>query len=123
MSPSSLPSLVLVLAVVALPADAAPQLRPRTSATEEARIEALRAKYDQVRKSGPAQLADQVELKRAEARLPIILRELDDIDRLPHSSSVPHERKQMRLRQIRANPILADLYDIAVYDRKKAAGK
>lgn len=114
---------LLVLAVLALPVDAAPQLRLKSPApgNEEARIEALRAKYDQIRKAGPAQLAEQVEFSQAEAKLRVILPELDNIDRLPHTSSVPHEWMQMRHRQIRANPTLSDLYDIAVYDRKKAA--
>src|SRR5215208_5608359 len=103
---------LLALVVLTLPADAAPQLRPKPG-TEEARIEALRAKYDQIRKSGPDRLADQVDLKRAEAKLPVILQGLDDLARLPVVSPVADEWIQKRRREIRANSVLEDLYAIA----------
>ena len=100
--------------------------RRRRPGTEEARIEALRARYDQIRKSKSDRPADErarVDLAMAELKLRVIMRELDELARQPAALPGTQEWVQKREREIRADRILKDLYDMALYDREKAADK
>jgi hypothetical protein len=118
---------LLILAVLTLRADAAPQLKPKKPApgTEEARIEALRAKYDQIRKSKSDRPADErarVDLMVAEALLRSILQEIDRRPPMPAAWPGRYEWERRLERDFRADLMLKDLYDIALHDREKAAG-
>ena len=103
-----------------MPADAAPQLKarkpiPRTE--EEARIEALREKYDRIRKAGDPDQRGQ--LARDEAGVRNLIKFLEDVSKGDREL----EKKIVNNVGI-ASPQVKDLYDIAVYDRdrKKADG-
>ena len=111
---------VLLLAAFALSADAAPQLKPERPApgTEAARIEALRAKYDAVRKAAtPAELLELAVDEAAARRL---------AEDLAHMTKGDREMERAIVKNIGIEkPRVRDLYEIAAYDRdrKKAAGR
>ena len=111
---------LLLVAAFVLPADAAPQLKPPKPVprTEEgARIEALRVKYDQIRKSGDPDQRRQLAVDEAGARN--LIKFLEDV------SKGDRELEQKIVNNVGiASPQVKDLYDIAVYDRdrKKVEG-
>jgi hypothetical protein len=111
---------LLLLAALTLPAIAAPQLKSKkpTPGTEEARIEALQAKYQEARRGDDPDLKVAVEI--AEKKVAAIIRLLDAIAKSPQSR--PDEEASLR-RMIDRDPRLKDLYDIAMYDRRAAANK
>jgi hypothetical protein len=114
---------ILLVVLLTVPAGAAPRLKDRTPApdAEEARIAALKAKYAAVAASG--QPDEKQKLDLAKVKLQIIQLVFDDLARQPATSEARQERERELDKEIRADPILAELYDIAMYDRKKAADK
>jgi hypothetical protein len=113
---------LLVFALLAVPALAAPRLKDRKPAPdpEAARIAALKAKYDEIRKSGTRE--EQVLLDIRERNVQMVIQQLDRLEGPPGVGD-PHARKQALEDRIRQRPDMSDLYEIALYDRKKAAGK
>jgi hypothetical protein len=113
---------LLLLVLLTIPVDAAPQLKDRKPAPdpEEARIAALRTKYAAVRMSG--QPADNRDLDLSSVKLQVILLTLDDLDRQQITAEARKARELELEREARSEPVLGDLYDIAMYDQKKAAG-
>jgi hypothetical protein len=111
---------VLLLVVLAAPLPAAPRLKDRKPAPdpEEARIAALKAQYDEIRKSGNP--TEQVRLAVAEAKVRIILHYIDGLGEGPASPRVQEQEAAIE-REAGAHPAIKDLYDIAKFDRKKAA--
>jgi len=112
----------LLLALLTLPAPAAPRLKDRKPAPdpEEARIAALKAKYADLRaRRDPA---EGPKLDLAQVRLQIILLLLDDLGRQPAAPRARQQRERELEAEVQNDPILKDLYDIAMYDRKKAGG-
>jgi hypothetical protein len=110
----------LLLAALALPAVAAPQLKARKPApgTEEARIEALRARYDEALRGDDPELRRAVE--RAKEKVGVLIRLLDEIPKSPRVDPAAEARVR---RIIDEDPRLKDLYNIAMYDRRAAAEK
>jgi len=111
-----------LLTLLTLPAPAAPRLKDRkpTPDPEEARIAALKAKYADLRARRDPVEGPKLDLARV--RLQIILLLLDDLDRQPAAQPTRQQRERELEAEARADPILKDLYDIAMYDRKKAGG-
>ena len=110
---------LLVFALLAVPAQAAPRLKDRKPALdpEGVRIAALKARFDQIRKSGDQD--EQAILANQEKQVQTLLQLLDRI------KDAPDARLKVRAIEDRMlqRPVIKDLYDIAVYDRKKAAEK
>ena len=113
----------LLVVFLAVPAGAAPQLKDRKPAAdpEAARIAALKARYAAVRASG--QRAENQKLDLAHLKLQVHWLLLDDLARQQITPEARRQRECELEREIRADSMVQDLYDIAVYDRKKAAGK
>jgi hypothetical protein len=111
----------LLVVLLTLPVAAAPRLKDRKPAPdpEEARIAALKARYAEVRASG--QKGENQKLDLAHVKLQIHWLVLDDLARQPITPEARRQRECELEREIRSDPMLGDLYDIAVYDRKKAA--
>jgi hypothetical protein len=110
----------LLLVLLTLPAEAAPRLNDRKPAPdpEDARIAALKAKYDKIRSSGDP--AEKVQLSVVEMCLRQTLADLDRLDAQPGAVDQQQKRRAI-VDGIRQRPTLRDLYDIAMYDRRKAA--
>jgi hypothetical protein len=113
---------ILLLVLLTLPTAAAPRLKDRKPIPdpEEARIAALKAKYAAVRASGDPVEGPKLDL--AKVRLQIIQLLLEDLARHQVAPAARQERVRELEAEIRADPILKDLYDIAVYDRRQAGG-
>ena len=110
----------LLVVLLTMPAEAAPQLKDRKPPdSEEVRIEALKAKYAEVRASG--QPVERQRLDLAKVKFQIISILLDDMANRPITSEARQRQERELEREIQSDPILKDLHDIAVYDRKKAA--
>src|SRR3712207_3019723 len=110
---------LLAVALLAVPALAAPRLKDRKPALdpEGARIAALKAKYDQIRKSGDKD--EQAILALQERQVETLLQLLDRVKDAPDAQLKTRAIEDRMLQR----PVMRDLYDIAVYDRKKAAEK
>jgi methionine synthase II (cobalamin-independent) len=112
----------LLLVLLTLPAEAAPRLKDRKPAPdpEDARIAALKAKYDKIRSSGDP--SEKTQLHVVEMHFHGTLAALDRLDAQP--GAIDHQQNRRAIVDgIRQRPTLRDLYDIAMYDRKKAAAK
>jgi hypothetical protein len=114
--------LLLVLALLSVPALAAPRLKDRKPALdpEGARIAALKAKFEQIRKSGTRD--EQAILDFQTGSVELMIRHLDEQEHRPHLGG-PQVRRQALEDRLREQPVMKDLYDITMYDRKKAAEK
>ena len=115
---------VLLLGFLALPGWAAPQLKPPKPAPDpdEARIEALRQKYQELLRT-PAP-AEQAPLARDRA----LVRHLAVIVEQAKATGLGNEAAEAEAtlrRVLGEDPVRRDLYDIYVHDRarKKAAGR
>jgi hypothetical protein len=110
---------LLVLALLVVPVHAAPRLKDRKPALdpEGARIAALEAKYDHIRKSGDKD--EQAILRNQEQQVQTLLQLLDRMKDAPDAQL----KVQVTVDRILQRPVMKDLYEIAVYERKKAAEK
>jgi hypothetical protein len=113
---------VLLVLALAVPIHAAPRLKDRKPPLdpEGARIAALKAKYDQIRKSGDKD--EQVILALQERQVETLLQLLDRIESSPDTPAVQIKKRALEERMLQ-RPVMRELFDIAVYDRKKAAEK
>jgi hypothetical protein len=107
-------ALPLALAFVAT-LNAAPRLKDRTPAPdpEAARIEALKRKYDDLRRT--AQPETRMYLAQCEQSALIFACRLDNL-KAKQSEIVPSVEGELQ-KWIAVTPFAQDLYDIAVYDR------
>jgi hypothetical protein len=113
---------LLVLVLLTVPAQAAPRLKDRKPIPdpEGARIAALKARYDEIRKSGTPEKKYVVANYSDQFR--VVVSHLDALSRQERWND--HLALESRLNELMCRtPRLRDLYEIAVYDHKKAAGK
>jgi hypothetical protein len=111
---------LLLLVLLAVPGQAAPRLKDRPpSDPEEARIAALKSKYEKLRTSGSAE--GRLNLESEEGYVYAAIRMLDDLAVAPPSAR-RRDIQQGIWKKIESDKLWKDLYDIEMYDRKNAAG-
>src|SRR5262249_22521924 len=110
---------VLIIAFIAIPAQAVPRLKDKMP-SEETRIEELRIKYERLRASGTdaQKLEMEVEVSRVRALVGML-------DKIGMETPSPESAKKIKfiMERIEQSGLRKDLYDIEMYDRKKAGGK
>jgi hypothetical protein len=113
-------SALLLLSVLVSNAGSAPRLKDKkpTVSPEIARVEALRAKYDAIRRSGDAD--EKMQLRSEELALALSERELELLAQLPMSAERIAAEQRIRHR-IQSDVRLQELFDIKEHDRQKAA--